>query len=160
MEARQWAGSAEYVDSGISGTKDRRPALDRLITDARRRKVDAVIVWRLDRFGRSLRHLITAIDELNAAGVRFVSLGENIDTGSATGRLLLGIMGSFAEFERERIRERVLARLQRGQSTRETSRTPQSPSTKRRHSWRHRASSGESVGCLEIHSRPMDSPHG
>lgn len=114
VEARQWAGSTEYVDSGISGTKDRRPALDRLITDARRRKVDAVIVWRLDRFGRSLRHLITAIDELNAAGVRFVSLGENIDTGSATGRLLLGIMGSFAEFERERIRERVLARLQRG----------------------------------------------
>src|SRR5205085_9752269 len=97
----------------ISGAKDRRPALDQLMTDARQRRIDVVIVWRLDRFGRNLRHLITAIEELNAADVPFVSIGENIDTSSPTGRLLLGIMGSFAEFERERIRERIHAGLAR-----------------------------------------------
>jgi DNA invertase Pin-like site-specific DNA recombinase len=77
------------------------------------RMVDTVVVWRLDRFGRNLRHLITAIEDLNAAGVSFVSTGEHIDTASPTGRLLLGIMGSFAEFERERIRERIHAGLAR-----------------------------------------------
>ncbi len=111
-EARGWTAT-EYVDTGVSGAKDRRPALDALMADARRRKVDTVVVWRLDRFGRNLRHLITAIEELNAAGVSFVSTGENIDTASPTGRLLLGIMGSFAEFERERIRERIHAGLAR-----------------------------------------------
>ena len=110
--ARGW-DTTEYVDTGVSGAKDRRPALDNLMADARRRKVDTVFVWRLDRFGRNLRHLITAIEELNAAGVSFVSMGENIDTSSPTGRLLLGIMGSFAEFERERIRERIHAGLAR-----------------------------------------------
>ena len=110
--ARDWTPT-EYVDTGISGAKDRRPALDRLMADASQRRIDAVIVWRLDRFGRNLRHLITAIEELNAAGIAFVSMGESIDTGSPTGRLLLGIMGSFAEFERERIRERINAGLQR-----------------------------------------------
>ncbi len=110
--ARGW-DATEYVDTGVSGAKDRRPALDQLMADARRRKVDTVVVWRLDRFGRNLRHLITAIEELNAAGVSFVSMGESIDTASPTGRLLLGIMGSFAEFERERIRERIHAGLAR-----------------------------------------------
>ncbi len=110
--ARGWEAS-EYVDTGVSGAKDRRPALDQLMTDARRRTVDTVVVWWLDRFGRNLRHLITAIEDLNAAGVSFVSTGENIDTASPTGRLLLGIMGSFAEFERERIRERIHAGLAR-----------------------------------------------
>ena len=110
--ARGW-DATEYVDTGVSGAKDRRPALDQLMGDARRRKVDTVVVWRLHRFGRNLRHLITAIEELNAAGVSFVSMGENIDTASPTGRLLLGVMGSFAEFERERIRERIHAGLAR-----------------------------------------------
>ncbi len=112
-EARGWTIVKEYVDQGVSGAKDRRPALDQLMMDACYRKVDMVAVWRLDRFGRSLRHLITTIEELNAAGVSFVSLGENIDTASPTGRLLLGIMGSFAQFERERIRERIHAGLER-----------------------------------------------
>ena len=110
--ARGW-DATEYVDTGVSGAKDRRPALDQLTADAGRRKVETVVVWRLDRFGCNLRHLITAIEELNAAGVSFVSMGENIDTASPTGRLLLGIMGSFAEFERERIRERIHAGLAR-----------------------------------------------
>ena len=110
--ARGWE-AVEYVDTGISGAKDRRPALDRLMNDARQRRVDVVVCWRLDRFGRSLRALIMAIEELNASGVSFVSMGENIDTASPTGRLLLGIMGSFAQFERERIRERIHAGLAR-----------------------------------------------
>src|ERR1051325_9377273 len=117
--ARGW-DATEYVDTGVCGAKDRRPALDALMADARRRKVDTVVVWRLDRFGRNLRHQITAIEELNAAGVSFVSLGENIDTASPTGRLLLGIMGSsFAEFERERIRERIHAGLARARGQRQ-----------------------------------------
>jgi DNA invertase Pin-like site-specific DNA recombinase len=111
-EARGWP-AAEYVDTGVSGSKDRRPALDRLMTDAKARRVDVVVCWRLDRFGRNLRHLITAIEDLSAAGVAFVSMGESIDTSSPTGRLLLGVLGSFAEFERERIRERIHAGLAR-----------------------------------------------
>lgn len=111
-EVRGW-DAIEYVDTGVSGAKDRRPALDQLMANALCRKLDTVVVWRLDRFGRNLRHLITAIEELNVAGVSFVSTGENIDTASPTGRLMLGIMGSFAAFERERIRERIHAGLAR-----------------------------------------------
>jgi DNA invertase Pin-like site-specific DNA recombinase len=111
-EARGWQ-STEYVDEGISGAKDRRPALDQLMTDAKRRKLDVVVCWKLDRFGRSLAHLITAIQTLTDSGVGFTSIGEGIDTRSATGRLMLGILGSFAEFERERIRERIHAGLAR-----------------------------------------------
>jgi putative DNA-invertase from lambdoid prophage Rac len=110
--ARGWEAT-EYVDTGISGAKERRPALDRLMTDAGQRRIDAIVVWRLDRFGRNLRHLVTTIEELAAAGVAFVSMGESIDTASPTGRLMLGILGSFAQFERERIRERIQAALQR-----------------------------------------------
>jgi DNA invertase Pin-like site-specific DNA recombinase len=111
-DARGWTAT-EYVDAGVSGAKERRPALDQLMTDARQRRVDVIVVWRLDRFGRNLRHLVTAIDELAAAGVGFVSMGESIDTTSPTGRLLLGVLASFAQFERERIRERVHAGLAR-----------------------------------------------
>jgi len=111
-EARGWT-STEYVDAGISGAKDRRPALDQLMADAKRRKLDVVVCWKLDRFGRSLAHLINAIQSLTDAGVSFASLGEGIDTRSATGRLMLGILGSFAEFERERIRERIYAGIAR-----------------------------------------------
>src|SRR6188474_2057839 len=111
-EARGWQAT-EYVDTGISGAKDRRPALDQLMADAKRRKVDLVVCWKLDRFGRSLAHLVNAIQTLTDAGVGFTSLGEGIDTRSATGRLMLGILGRFAEFERERIREGIRAGLAR-----------------------------------------------
>lgn len=110
--ARGWT-TVEFVDRGISGAKDKRPALDRLMADAASRRIDVVVCWRLDRFGRNLRHLIVAIEELAAAGVAFVSMGESIDTTSPTGRLMLGILGSFAQFERERIRERIHAGLAR-----------------------------------------------
>src|SRR5204863_345187 len=106
----------EYVDRGVSGAKDRRPALDELVTDARRRRFDVVVCWRLDRLGRNLKHLITLLEELQALGVAFVSLAEGIDATTPAGKLQMHILGAIAEFERERIRERVLAGLQRARS--------------------------------------------
>ena len=110
--ARDWV-AIEYVDQGVSGAKDRRPALDRLVADARRRQVDTVVVWRLDRLGRSLKHLVTLLDEFHAVGVGFVSLGEGIDLHTPAGRLQLHILAALAEFERARIAERVAAGLAR-----------------------------------------------
>ncbi len=111
VAARSWT-SVEYVDKGVSGSKDRRPALDALIKDAKRRRFDVLICWRLDRLGRNLRHLITLLDELQALGVAFVSLAEGIDATTPAGKLQMHILGAIAEFERERIRARVLAGLQ------------------------------------------------
>jgi DNA invertase Pin-like site-specific DNA recombinase len=115
VEARGWS-SVEYVDNGVSGAKDRRPALDRLVADAKRRRFDVVVCWRLDRLGRSLKHLISLLDELTALGVGFVSLAEGIDATTPAGKLQMHILGAIAEFERERIRERVLAGLQRARA--------------------------------------------
>jgi DNA invertase Pin-like site-specific DNA recombinase len=112
VQARDWI-AAEYVDRGVSGAKDRRPALDDLVRDARRRRFDVLICWRLDRLGRNLKHLITLLDELQALGIAFVSLAEGIDATTPAGKLQMHILGAIAEFERERIRERVLAGLQR-----------------------------------------------
>src|SRR5206468_11220290 len=115
VEARGWT-LTEYVDRGVSGAKDRRAALDRLVNDAKRRKFDVLVCWRLDRLGRNLRHLILLLDELQAVGVGFVTLGEGIDTTSPSGRLVLHVLGAIAEFEREKLRERVLAGFQRTRS--------------------------------------------
>ena len=99
----------EYVDTGVSGAKDRRPALDRLLADARRRRVSAVVVAKLDRLARSVRHLTTLAAELAALGVDLVVLDQSIDTGTPSGRLLFHVLGSIAEFERDLIRERTAA---------------------------------------------------
>ncbi len=115
VQARGWT-MAEYVDRGVSGARDRRPALDDLITDARRRRFDVLVCWRLDRLGRNLKHLITLLDELQALGVAFISLAEGIDATTPAGKLQMHILGAIAEFERERIRERVLAGLQRARA--------------------------------------------
>jgi DNA invertase Pin-like site-specific DNA recombinase len=115
IDARGWS-AAEYVDLGVSGTKDKRPALDGLLRDAKRRRFDVLVCWRLDRLGRNLKHLITLLEELQALGVAFVSLTEGIDATTPAGRLQLHILGAIAEFERERIRERVLAGLQRARA--------------------------------------------
>jgi DNA invertase Pin-like site-specific DNA recombinase len=100
----------EYIDR-VSGAKDSRPALNRLMADASRRKFDAVLVWKLDRFGRSLRHLVNAIAELEALGVAFISLRDNLDLGTPSGRLMFQIIAAMAEFERALIQERVRAGL-------------------------------------------------
>jgi DNA invertase Pin-like site-specific DNA recombinase len=113
--ARGWA-AAEYVDKGVSGTKDRRPALDQLLGDARRRRVDVVVCWRLDRLGRNLKHLVTLLEEIQALGVAFVSLNEGIDATTPAGKLQMHILGAIAEFERARIAERVKAGLQRARA--------------------------------------------
>ena len=112
VQARGWA-AAEYVDRGVSGAKDKRPALDLLVQQAKRRQFDVVACWRLDRLGRNLRHLITLLDELQALGVAFVSLAEGIDAITPAGKLQMHILGAIAEFERARIAERVSAGLAR-----------------------------------------------
>ena len=115
VDAREWT-AVEYVDRGVSDAKDRRPALDRLITDAKRRRFDVVVCWRLDRLGRNLRHLVTLLEELQGLGVAFVSLEEGIDCTTAAGKLQLHILAALAEFERARIAERVRAGLARARA--------------------------------------------
>src|SRR5436305_2748550 len=115
VQARGWAAT-EYVDRGVSGAKDRRPALDDLVRDARRRRFDVLVCWRLDRLGRNLRHLITLLDELQALGIAFVSLAEGIAATTPAGKLQMHILGAIAEFERARIAERVRAGLQRARA--------------------------------------------
>ena len=104
---RQWDIAAEYTDVGISGADKSRLGLNRLLADAKRRKFDAVLVYRYDRFARSLRQLVTALCEFEALGIQFVSVHEGVDTSTPNGRLVFGIFASIAEFERELIRTRV-----------------------------------------------------
>jgi DNA invertase Pin-like site-specific DNA recombinase len=100
----------------VSGAKDRRPALDDLVRDAKRRRFDVVVCWRLDRLGRNLRHLITLLEDLQSLGVAFVSLAEGIDATTPAGKLQMHILGAIAEFERARIVERVKAGLHRAKA--------------------------------------------
>jgi DNA invertase Pin-like site-specific DNA recombinase len=115
VTARGWTAT-EYVDRGVSGAKDRRPSLDELVRDAKRRRFDVVVCWRLDRLGRNLKHLITLLEELQSLGVAFVSLAEGIDATTPAGKLQMHILGAIAEFERARIAERVKAGLQRAKA--------------------------------------------
>ena len=110
-QRREWAVSGEYVDKGISGSKEHRPALDRMLADCRKRRVDAVVVYRYDRFARSVRQLVNALEEFRSLGIDFVSLHEGVDTSTPNGRLVFGIFASIAEFERELIRDRVRSGL-------------------------------------------------
>lgn len=108
---RGWKIVGEYIDTGVSGAKERRPELDKLMADARRRRFDVVIVYRYDRLARSLRHLVNALEEFRALGIDFISLHEGVDTSTPNGRLIFGIFASIAEFERELIRDRVRSGL-------------------------------------------------
>jgi DNA invertase Pin-like site-specific DNA recombinase len=108
---RDWEITDEYTDHGISGSRESRPELNRLMADAHQRKFDAVLVWKVDRFGRSLRHLVNALAELGALGVAFVSLRDNLDLSTPSGRLMFAVIGAMAEFERALIQERVRAGL-------------------------------------------------
>jgi DNA invertase Pin-like site-specific DNA recombinase len=107
---RGWQIVEEFTDQGVSGCRESRPALNRLMADACRWRFDAFLVWKIDRFGRSLKHLVNALAELAALGV-FISLRDNIDLSTPSGRLMFQIIGAMAEFERALIQERVRAGL-------------------------------------------------
>ena len=110
---RGWNIFKEYVDEGISGTKDSRPALNELMNDAKKRRFDMVLVWRFDRFARSTRHLILALGEFKNLGIDFVSYQENIDTSSPLGSAIFTIISAVAQLERDIIASRVKAGLRR-----------------------------------------------
>jgi DNA invertase Pin-like site-specific DNA recombinase len=110
-ERRGWTVASEYVDIGISGTKERRPELDRLMSDAHRRRFDAVVVWKFDRFARSVSHLLRALETFKAQGIEFVSFSEQLDTSTPAGKLVFTVLGAVAELERSLIVERVKAGL-------------------------------------------------
>src|SRR3984957_16518535 len=110
-ERRGWKFAGEYVDEGISGTKDNRPELNRLMADAHRRCFDSVVVWRFDRFARSVSHLLRALETFKVLGIEFVSLSEQVDTSTPTGKMVFTVLGAVAELERSLIAERVRAGL-------------------------------------------------
>jgi DNA invertase Pin-like site-specific DNA recombinase len=108
---RGWELASEYIDDGISGTKDSRPELNKLMAAAHRRHFDAVVVWRFDRFARSVSHLLRALEHFKALGIEFVSLSEQVDTSTPTGKMIFTVLGAVAELERSLIAERVRAGL-------------------------------------------------
>jgi DNA invertase Pin-like site-specific DNA recombinase len=110
-QRRGWTVAMEYVDAGISGAKEKRPELTRLMADAHKRRFDAVVVWRFDRFARSVSHLLRALETFNSLGIALVSLNEQIDTSTPTGKMVFTVLGAVAELERSLIVERVKAGL-------------------------------------------------
>jgi DNA invertase Pin-like site-specific DNA recombinase len=100
-----------FMDEGYSGSTESRPRLNALMEGLRKRKFDAVLVWRVDRFSRSLSHLVRSLDEFRDMGIDFISFKENMDTTTPTGKLMFSLISSFAEFERNIIKERVIAGL-------------------------------------------------
>ncbi len=123
IELRRWMNErgyeyVEFVDNGFSGSlaEDKRPNLLELMTQARRRKFKMVVVWDFSRFARSLKHLVLALEEFRDLGIDFVSYQQNIDTSTAAGKMMFGIIATLAEFERSMIRERVYAGLNRAKA--------------------------------------------
>jgi DNA invertase Pin-like site-specific DNA recombinase len=110
-ERRGWQIRGEYVDVGISGTKEKRPELDRLMADAHRRRFDVLVVWKFDRFARSVSHLLRALETFKALGIEFVSFSEQMDTSTPAGKMVFTVLGAVAELERSLIVERVKAGL-------------------------------------------------
>jgi DNA invertase Pin-like site-specific DNA recombinase len=110
-EARGWAVAGEYIDAGVSGTKDSRPELNRLMAAAHKRRFDVVCVWRFDRFARSVSHLLRALETFKALGIDFVSYSEQMDTSTPAGKMVFTVLGAVAELERSLIVERVRAGL-------------------------------------------------
>ena len=105
-----------YKDSGISGTKETRPALSELMNDAKKRKFDVVLVWRFDRFARSTKHLVTALYEFRNLGIDFISYQENIDTSSPLGEAIFTIISAMSKLERDIIAERVKGGLRKARA--------------------------------------------
>src|ERR1700693_2435510 len=110
-QARGWQVVGAYVDAGVSGAKDSRPELNRLMADAHKRRFDVVCVWRFDRFARSVSHLLRALETFKALGIDFVSYSEQMDTSTPAGKMVFTILGAVAELERSLIVERVRAGL-------------------------------------------------
>jgi DNA invertase Pin-like site-specific DNA recombinase len=108
VDLRGWQITEIYTDS-VSGTKNSRPGLDRLMGDAARRRFDVLVVWRFDRFARSVSHLLRALEQFQSLGIDFVSLSENVDTSTPTGKMIFTVLGAVAELERSLIVERVKA---------------------------------------------------
>lgn len=113
---RGWDVIEEYVHHGVSGAKESRPALNRLMVDAKQRRFDVVAVWKIDRFGRSLRHLVNSLAELENFGVSFVSLRDSIDLSSPSGVLMFQLIAAMSQFERALIQERVRAGIRNARS--------------------------------------------
>ena len=109
---REWGIYKEYIDQGYSGGNIKRPAFAQMMEAARKRKFDVLLVWKLDRLGRSLKDLIDTLDELGALGIDFVSYENQLDTSTPTGKLVFHVIGAVAEFEKDIIRERVKAGLE------------------------------------------------
>ena len=107
---------AEFCDEGASGAKDSRPQLDRMLADAKRGKFRAILIWRLDRLGRSLQHLVRLFEDFRAWNVALISFGEGLDFSTSMGKLFYQLSGAFAEFEKDTIRERVKAGLRNAKS--------------------------------------------
>jgi DNA invertase Pin-like site-specific DNA recombinase len=110
-KARGWQVFDDYIDQGMSGSKDFRPELNRLMADAHKRRFDVVCVWKFDRFARSVSHLLRALETFQALGIEFVSLSEQLDTSTPTGKMVFTVLGAVAELERSLIAERVRAGL-------------------------------------------------
>ena len=108
-ESRGWTIAKEYVDHGWSGAKESRPALDAMMADAQRglRDFDAVACWKFDRFARSTKHLLRALETFQSLGIAFISLTESVDTSTPYGKLVFTILGAVAELERSLIAERI-----------------------------------------------------
>ena len=111
VKRRGWEIASEYVDVGISGSKEKRPQLDRLLAEAHRRRFDGVVVWKFDRFARSVSHLLRALETFQSLGIEFVSLTEGVDTSTPMGKMVFTVLGAVAELERSLIVERVKAGL-------------------------------------------------
>jgi len=115
-DSRDWPVAQVFEDVGVSGAKDRRPALDDLMRQAKQKKFNTVVVWKFDRFARSTQHLLQALTEFQALGVDFVSCSEGVDTSTPAGRMVFTFLGAVAEFERSLIKERVKAGIERAQA--------------------------------------------
>lgn len=115
-QQRGWTIVEEFVDHGYSGAKEKRPALDRMIKAAWTGTFQAVLVWRFDRFARSVKHLITALEQFRSLKINFISMQEQFDTSTPIGHVLFTIIGAMAQLERDIIRERVKAGLDRARS--------------------------------------------
>jgi DNA invertase Pin-like site-specific DNA recombinase len=126
VERRGFTLAGEYVDSGISGTKDSRPELNRLMADAHKRRFDAVCVWKFDRFARSVSHLLRALETFKALGIEFISFSEQMDTSTPTGKMVFTVLGAVAELERSLIAERVRAGLRNARAKGRTLGRPKS----------------------------------